>query len=404
MFFKFIWCKGSDRIKRTKLIQNYDLDGLKMIDIKSFIDSMKLTWLKRFMTSTSDWIYIARTQIQNLKHLLTYGTERLQEIQKQVTNPFYKDTLDALIRFTSQYVMNGEEILSETIWFSNHTGFPKSIIKQWNSKGLRFIKDLFNPFTGELYSREDIQEIFQIRMTFLCYERLIRKLPPDLCDYAKEKIENPNIPFRINAVMNNAKFAKFAYNTFLKTLATNSAESENNLKDKWLKDIGDYAVGTSARVVNITKSSYLFYLHYRILTRIYPTNKLLFYMNIENSSNCSFCEVATETLSHVFWFCPKVQQFVNETVAFIKRKYHVVIQINIKSWFFFGNISDIEALVITIGKKAIHKARMNKVSPTRTLMMRMLSSEARMEYEMAKLKNDVESFEKKWRGLRGILD
>ena len=71
----------------------------------------------------------------------------------------------------------------------------------------------------------------------------------------------------------------------------------------------------------------------------------------------------------------------------------MVIQINIKSWFFFSNISDIEALVITVSNKVIHKARMNKVGTTRTLLMKMLRSEARMEYDMAKLKNDPEGFE-----------
>ena len=83
--------------------------------------------------------------------------------------------------------LNGEEILSETIWFSIHTAYPKSIIKQWNNKGLRFINDLFNPYTGELYSREDIQEIFQIRMTFLCYKRLIGKLPRTYATMQRKK-------------------------------------------------------------------------------------------------------------------------------------------------------------------------------------------------------------------------
>ena len=38
-------------------------DGLKMINIRAFIDSMKLTWLKRFISSTGDWTEIARTQL-----------------------------------------------------------------------------------------------------------------------------------------------------------------------------------------------------------------------------------------------------------------------------------------------------------------------------------------------------
>ena len=38
---------GQDNIKRSVAIKNYDCGGLRMIDVDSFINSIKLTWLRR---------------------------------------------------------------------------------------------------------------------------------------------------------------------------------------------------------------------------------------------------------------------------------------------------------------------------------------------------------------------
>ena len=68
-------------------------------------------------------------------------------------------------------------ILSEGLWFSDYTKFKRSIINDWNTKGLRFIADMFNENTERLHTKESLENKFGIRMTFLCYASLIRSLP-----------------------------------------------------------------------------------------------------------------------------------------------------------------------------------------------------------------------------------
>ena len=63
MLFGFLWSGKNDKIKRSKLTQNYEQDGLRMIDINAFLESMKLSWIRRFMTSKADWIELAYTQL-----------------------------------------------------------------------------------------------------------------------------------------------------------------------------------------------------------------------------------------------------------------------------------------------------------------------------------------------------
>ena len=47
--YKFIWDKKPDKIKREVLTSDYESGGLKMIDIKLFLRSLKASWIKRIM-------------------------------------------------------------------------------------------------------------------------------------------------------------------------------------------------------------------------------------------------------------------------------------------------------------------------------------------------------------------
>ena len=186
-------------------------------------------------------------------------------------------------------------------------------------------------------------------------------------------------------------------------MAQEHLESDEKKKNKWENEIGGYITGTSIQLINATKSCYLFYLHYRIVSRIYPTNKLLFAMNITSSNVCSFCQEATETLSHLFWECPKVQIFIQEVLTHIKRKYNKQIDVNVYSWFFLKEMSNIDSLVITIMKYVIHKSRINGSTPSLSMMANALKLEAEKEYHGAKLEKHVDKFENKWGELTRIL-
>ena len=47
ILFSFLWDGRGDRIKRSKMINDYEKDGLKMLDIKTFNTSLKSIWIKK---------------------------------------------------------------------------------------------------------------------------------------------------------------------------------------------------------------------------------------------------------------------------------------------------------------------------------------------------------------------
>ena len=103
LFFEFIWGQKNDKVKRTKMIQSYSKDGLNMLELHSFIKSMKLSWLKRMWTSNADWTIIARTELPDIEKLLTYGCTKLEFIQTKLTNPFYLNIVQAWIHYNRVY-------------------------------------------------------------------------------------------------------------------------------------------------------------------------------------------------------------------------------------------------------------------------------------------------------------
>ena len=47
MFYKFLWNSGPDRIKRKIIVKNIACAGLRMVELKSFIKALKVSWFRR---------------------------------------------------------------------------------------------------------------------------------------------------------------------------------------------------------------------------------------------------------------------------------------------------------------------------------------------------------------------
>ena len=73
------------------------------------------------------------------------------------------------------------------------------------------------------------------------------------------------------------------------------------------------------------------------------------------------------------------------------------------NWFFLENVSNIEALIITVGKCVIHKARLKGTQPNITAMLNSLKLEAQKECYGAKARNCYAKYESKWGKLKMIL-
>lgn len=56
--YNFIWENKIDKISRKTLQLNYEKGGCRMTNVEIFIKSLKLTWIRRLLTTNSSWIGI----------------------------------------------------------------------------------------------------------------------------------------------------------------------------------------------------------------------------------------------------------------------------------------------------------------------------------------------------------
>ena len=66
LMFDFLWNGKPDKISRNTIIQDYKNAGLKMVDIHSFIDGLKISWIKRLENDkANNWQHIYEQELAN---------------------------------------------------------------------------------------------------------------------------------------------------------------------------------------------------------------------------------------------------------------------------------------------------------------------------------------------------
>ena len=123
------------------------------------------------------WAHLAKQNFPPVEEMVAFGSIKLKNIKSNVQNVFWQDVISSWADFCAIYKPDNFELLTDKLWYSDNTKFKKSIVREWNNKGLRFIADLFCKHTGALLSRNSLNEIFNLKMTLLCYSSLIRSIP-----------------------------------------------------------------------------------------------------------------------------------------------------------------------------------------------------------------------------------
>lgn len=404
IFFSFLWGGQRHPIKRAKAVQNFAAGGLRMIDMDAFIRSLELSWLKRLTEARAEWTKLVQHDLPSIQSILQFGSRKLLKIRSKISNPFCQDVLEAYSRFSIDYNPGFPLVLTESLWFSDYSKFKCTIVKEWNIKGLRFLADLIDESTGQVLTREALKAKFGISMTFLCYSSLLKSLPESVKFQKASNVQKPIIPLRMNLVLNDRNFSRFAYNGIsVESRKVEFVQSIEKLKHKWLRDVGYFDGGSFETVMKVTHSTRYQFFHYKLVNRIITTNRFLKIINVRDDDKCTFCDQETETLAHMFWFCPDVQAFISEVSSYLRLQHQINIIFEPKTWFFLGGLTSIESLIVTIAKLVIYEARLAGSIPNVIHFSNKLRREAEVEITGARLRNNQKSFETKWGSLVGIL-
>ena len=226
-----------------------------MIDLQAFVKSMKMSWLRRLFTTKMAWQEVIRNQLPDIQEILVYGSKKILKISASIKNPCWKNVLEAFADFSSAHKPEMPQLLSESMWFSDHTKYKCSIITDWNKKGIRFLTDLFDSDSGRMHSKTSLKDAYDIKVTFLCFSSLMKSLPDDMKSLVIEKEYGPIMPHRMNLVFNDTNISRLAYNVYVENKRSSIAQSNTKQKEKWLRDIGCFEDDSFAEVVAATKTT-----------------------------------------------------------------------------------------------------------------------------------------------------
>ena len=75
------------------------------------------------------------------------------------------------------------------------------------------------------------------------------------------------------------------------------------------------------KIFKTTNNTCLRWFQYKMLYRLRPTGRFLFQRKLVDSPYSAFCKNAEETILHMFWECPKVQDFWLEIQGWLHKNF-----------------------------------------------------------------------------------
>ena len=175
ILFTFLW-NMKTKLKTSICVKQYSEGGLKMINIKAFIDALKLTWLRRLITYDSKWQHFIKSYI-DLNKLMGCHLNYIEHCKKSIENPFWMDVLNAFIKINSEKVINEDQVLKCPLFYNNNikVGGTHIYYTNWYKKGIKYINDLIKE-DGEFYTLEEFIETTGIQTNHLQFYETLRAI------------------------------------------------------------------------------------------------------------------------------------------------------------------------------------------------------------------------------------
>ena len=337
ILYGFLWNSKIDKIKRKQITQKYSQGGLKMIDINNYIQGLKSSWIKRSLNDeNAKWKKLLNKSI-NTELILKTGSDYINKKLHLLKNSFWKDTFIAFQNIQDKMkIHTWEDFISQPIWNNKNIliGKTSPFFREWFNKNIIYINDLLDD-KGSFLDLQTFISRFNIKTDFLTYLSLKNSIIASMINHkiAKKEVNNkPFIPVHIQIFCSPKKGTKAMYDTL------NCAENVSSFyKPKWevyfkLSEL-EWKTIMQLPFIN-TRSAKLQWLQFRINHHILTTNTFLFKIGLKDNNLCSFCNTHEETIYHVLWECPKVQELFNAFCYYCQTRGFIISRNSLE--FIFG--------------------------------------------------------------------
>jgi hypothetical protein len=405
MMFQFLWDHKPDKISRNTIIQNYEDGGLKMIDIESSLNSLKVSWVKRLLYGKdAKWKHLYLNELTKHGGMLIFkcNIESKDVKALNIKLNFLENIIYAwsTVNFDSTQINISEEILwnNSRIKIGNQMFF----YNQWFRKGIINIGHIFDFDTKTMFTFDKLKTKFDLNAgDFLNYY----KIKNSIQKYWKSELINQqrprqNIDYLINRITANTKVTRLIYNI---QILKKRKPIETKLV-KWQNEFDNVTLNWKQIFIiplKCTIDTKLREYQYKYLWKIVPSNTFLYKCKLTESTICDFCSMSTETVKHLFWECQYVQRFWMDLTSFLQTK-NIHVRIDYKL-ITFGITKDIDNyntsvlnFIILLSKYFISKNKYNNTRPTIEQFITYLDRRIKVEQYIASFRDKIHVFYAKW--------
>ena len=189
----FVYGK-SFKVKQSVMIKDYNQGGLKMINLEAFVNSLKITWIRRLMTSESKWTEIVKMYV-DISKLPFCGQCFFELVSKKCTDNFWAEAFDAFSKLIEKLPVKKERIFECPLFFNPDivVGFESIFIKSWFKAGINCIGDLVT-INNTIMEYNEFKANYHVKSDYLTYQRIKTSLQKALKKYHVKQQELKQTP------------------------------------------------------------------------------------------------------------------------------------------------------------------------------------------------------------------
>ena len=337
ILYKFLWSGKSEKVSRadSKLPERFG--GLGMPDIEQYWLSFKYSWLRRILTTESYWPNILLSQISHLQgenisagQLLQLGPCLLAKIGKSLKNKFWGQVLQSTIKMSEGAAYcKPEMIIFGSFWFNPLISRNNKVIKYTDFPEIKTtivsLANFYHQGTNTFMEYEAFKDHYNIEISEIKYIdiRFTINLALQKLNFHAAKlsiVSYPLLPTLIGIALSTKKGCGPYYRILSKKRCL---ENKIGLRDeKWhteLQSMHSVTFWDKIRRLNstITFNNNIKWLQYQINRNSLQTNYIVSHFIQNVSPLCKYCDTSDEKISHLYWLCPYVSDFLRETFQYI---------------------------------------------------------------------------------------
>ena len=308
---RFIWKGKRARVARSTLQQSRNTGGLRLFDVKAKQKALKIAWIPKIMSSDCYKVsFFRNVQIPDVPFIFECSVTKKDSLKFCNKNEFWGQCYTHWCEYSWYEPDSTEEVLKQIIWHNSSIKVGGTMLMNHKcvEAGVIRLEDIHDENRGN--GCIDYNE-FVVRygkcVTWLEYASLCNAIPFFWKCFMRSTVEKTTDRVgKYEKIENGSKIANIVFKDII---------SSENIVEKYRIRWGNAGVEISSEeyeqsfrnLYKITSFTKYRDFQYRLLLNKIPTNIDLHIWGYKNTDLCTFCNIVSESISHMFMECKYIQ-------------------------------------------------------------------------------------------------